>query len=475
MDGSRSRIKSLSSLQTALQSVDVLHEAVENPMKLFVMLSSLLDEHTARAAEGQGEDVGDDDDPNTSLPVSVLTLVQDAIPLLKDDAEMLFGCVVSSVISCFADLDLTDEVCRTLLMFTKFYNLQLFIVDAIVSHGMENDDLSVRLMCVKIIPRLLKGLRNNKKPAMEEMFGLILEGTVGRVRDISDEVVQASLDVLRWMWRERQEWFDSKIEELGGLHEDLVNYYADQIFVSDGSSLKSRETSAEMTRSTGRNSVKKANGASSTSPGEVAKPSPGPLVFGFLTKKTAQVLQQGQGKWESIEVANALKKASESFSLVMSSGNISRESLIPTLPLFTDLVLSHVTSSTSAVAILALNLVEQIASYSPQTFSVSMDAIMPFFISLLSHKDDDVTSAVFRIMYRLCELLSSGLVLSHVSPAVLSSSTDKSAEGRRFLINAVTICCAGLLVVSERRLDFDTGGLMSELVVLLDHPDTEVR
>jgi hypothetical protein len=67
-------------------------------------------------------------------------------------------------------------------MFTKFYELRLFIVDEIVSHGLEHDNHNVRLMSVKIILRLLKGLRKSRKPSMEEMFGLLLEGTIGRVR-----------------------------------------------------------------------------------------------------------------------------------------------------------------------------------------------------------------------------------------------------------------------------------------------------
>jgi hypothetical protein len=67
-------------------------------------------------------------------------------------------------------------------MFTKFYELRLFIVDEIVSHGLEHDNGSVRLMSVKIIPRVLKGIRKSRKPSVEEMFGLLLVGTIGRVR-----------------------------------------------------------------------------------------------------------------------------------------------------------------------------------------------------------------------------------------------------------------------------------------------------
>jgi hypothetical protein len=49
------------------------------------------------------------------------------------------------------------------------------------------------------------------------------------VRDVTDEIVQASLAVLNWMWKERKDWFESKLEELGGLHEELVNYYSEQV------------------------------------------------------------------------------------------------------------------------------------------------------------------------------------------------------------------------------------------------------
>jgi hypothetical protein len=108
MSAAGDRLASLRSLQTTIQSVDQLRHAVENPVKLFVMLSSLLDEWTGESGDGDISrstfDRGEEDP--IALPVAVLNLLQDSIPLLKDDAEMLFGCVVSSVISCFCDVDL---------------------------------------------------------------------------------------------------------------------------------------------------------------------------------------------------------------------------------------------------------------------------------------------------------------------------------------------------------------------------------
>eukprot|EP00520_Triparma_pacifica_P017084 CAMPEP_0118642922 /NCGR_PEP_ID=MMETSP0785-20121206/6096_1 /TAXON_ID=91992 /ORGANISM="Bolidomonas pacifica, Strain CCMP 1866" /LENGTH=1505 /DNA_ID=CAMNT_0006534511 /DNA_START=76 /DNA_END=4589 /DNA_ORIENTATION=+ len=456
------RLASLHSLQTTIQSVDQLRHAVENPVKLFVMLSSLLDEWTGESGDGERDisqsssGTGNEDD--LALPVAVLNLLQDAIPLLKDDAEMLFGCVVSSVISCFCDVDLQDEVCRTLLMFTKFYQLRLFIVDEIVSHGLEHDNRNVRLMSVNIIPRVLKGLRKSKRPAFEEMFGLLLEGIIGRVRDVNDEIVQASLSALGWMWRERKDWFESKVDELGGVHEELINYYSDQIF---GEALSGPPAPSSEVK---KNSSETKSKSSSSSD----------LVYSFLPKKIAKILQRTNGV-EASKVAKALKKATESFTSLKNSNTITRETVIPTLPLFTDVVLSHVTSTSNKVIILALNLMEEIAVYSPQTFSISMDVIMPFFVSILSNDNDEVINSVFRVMHRLCELLGAGLVLAHVSPTIVSSARDESPEMSRFLINASSVCCAGLLVMGQKGVDFDTGGIMSDLVVLLDYPDEKVR
>jgi len=109
---SKARLASLQSLQTTIQSVDRLRDAVENPFKLFVMLSSLLDEWSGESGDGNiSRNPSDSDDPDPlALPVAVLTLLQDAIPLLKDDAEMLFGCVASSVISCFCEVELQVSV-----------------------------------------------------------------------------------------------------------------------------------------------------------------------------------------------------------------------------------------------------------------------------------------------------------------------------------------------------------------------------
>ena len=260
------------------------------------------------------------------------------------------------------------------------------------------------------------------------------------------------------MWKERKDWFESKVDELGGVHEELVNYYSDQIY---------NETQPL--------SGPPAPKAPSSEPNSMSSSSNDTLVYSFLPKKIAKLLQKPSGDVEASKVAKALKKATESFTSVRNSTKITRETIIPTLPLFIDVVLSHVTSPSNKVVILVLGLMEEIATYSPQTFSISMDVIMPFFVSILSNSNDEVINSVFRVMHRLCELLGAGAVLSHVSPTITSSAREGSQERSRFLINATTICCAGLLVMGQRGVDFDTGGLMSDVAVLLDYPYEDVR
>lgn len=111
------RLTSLSSLRTTIQSVDTLTEAVENPVKLMVMVSTFLDEYCSMKQNSKKNQ-------ELSLPESCLELIQESIPLFKSDASTLFSACLSSVIGCFCEEELEDEVRRTVLMFVQFYGLQ---------------------------------------------------------------------------------------------------------------------------------------------------------------------------------------------------------------------------------------------------------------------------------------------------------------------------------------------------------------
>ncbi|GMH83835.1 hypothetical protein TrST_g9389 [Triparma strigata] len=429
-----SRLSSLNSLKSTIQSVDTLSEAVENPVKLMVMVSTSLEEYV-EAKQHKGSNT------QLSLPEACLSLIQEATPLFKENASMLFGCVVSSVISCFCEPELEDEVKRTLLMFIQFYGLQGFIVEDLAQHGMEHDSRLVRKKSVTIVPRLLKGIKT-QNPQNQELLGILLEAVVGRVRDIDDDIVQSSLEILSWMWKENKEWFENKVADLGGDHEKLVDYYADQIY-----------------------SVDTPNSTPATSNNPTPRPVPPPdssLVFGFLPKRVASTLSNRNGDPNSIQ--KAIGKTIELFP----PPTIPREHILPTLPLFVDTIMSHVTSPSKQTVVLAVKLLERIALFSPDVIQMSLDIMMPFFVSLLSDENQAVGATVTRILYRLCDVLDLETVLSHVSPALAASTNDGMTSTQTFLSRGLRVCVAGLLTTDEKSLSFDTTSLIVDLAPLLE-------
>lgn len=158
------------------------------------------------------------------------------------------------------------------------------------------------------------------------------------------------------MWSESKTWFEDKVAELGGIHEDLVKYYADQIYIT---------TTPSATRRTS----------------EVASTPDSTLVFGFLPKKVANVLSERSGGAE--KVLKALQKTLNIFK----PDNIPRHHILPTLPLFVDTIMSHVTSTNKQTTVLSLTLLERIALFEPSVVEVSLDIMMPFFVSLLADED----------------------------------------------------------------------------------------
>ena len=222
------------------------------------MLSSLLSEYSSSSPSVRSSPSAVD------LTLTALLLLQDTIPILNSCSSVLFGSCLSSVISCFCTSDLVDEVCRIIFMYIEFYGLEEddppFLIDTLVQVGMEHDDDNVRLMCLNIVPRLAKSLNaataaaaaaaaaaavvpssssssSSSPPSSSVLYVTLLTGCVGRVRDVSDAVVQASILVLSDLNATDATAFEDGRSKLDELHKKLVAYYQEEIYEGGGGSI----------------------------------------------------------------------------------------------------------------------------------------------------------------------------------------------------------------------------------------------
>lgn len=114
--------------------------------------------------------------------------------------------------------------------------------------------------------------------------------------------------------------------------------------------------------------------------------------------------------------------------------------------------MEHVTSSSKQTIVLAIKLLERIALFSPDVLEMSLDVVMPFFVSLLSDGNLAVGVQVNRILYRLCDVIDLEVVLRHVSPALREGGATASAISEVFLERGIKVCIAGLLTTDEKSL-----------------------
>jgi len=108
------------------------------------------------------------------------------------------------------------------------------LAHALVHMGLEHDDKMVRLASVEILPVVLCEESKNVQgvdflPSFIS-FQSVLEGLVGRIRDIDDDVAAGALDALSILSSAHHQLLQATIPKLGPLHQHLLQSYKDHIF-----------------------------------------------------------------------------------------------------------------------------------------------------------------------------------------------------------------------------------------------------
>mgnify|MGYP006103797697 CR=1 FL=1 len=353
----------------------------------------------------------------------------------------------------------------------------------------------VRLNSLKTVPRILLKIPPEDP---DFLYKRLVESTIARVRDVEDEIVQLSIDILAHLATSNKNKFVDTVAELGGIHANLVEYYSAHIFSEDRNwtprihldSTISNKSYADVVVADSLESSansdswsppqqQKQKQAQIQIPSKIPIPNPTPtptkisdkLTFGFVPPNLIKILQNKLNS--NISKADALNQIQNKFKM-LDAGNL--DALSHFLPLFLDLVIQLTDDTEKSTTVSAsLSLLELMAEKSPKVFEISLDIIMPFLTTKLGHENGEIRQSSYYVIYTLIKNLGSSCMLPQISNFSGSSSRSSSSSSVVRQENCCKLVIVAILLTNKQQLDFDSARLLQDIGPILNSPNFELK
>ena len=547
-------LSSLSSLESfVVESVrrgcTDISSLTTNSVKLFVVIGSLLESVQPYPETGQDDDDGDDnggrqvstdDDALSSgeIVAGCCGLLRSLLSLLGTSSSMLLSLLLPSLLPHLLPLNVcVSDFLRSIPVECGEGTLQGVLED-LCDIGMESDDWRVRKETLKLADKMRTYIKgnpeqttnqrsnyndgrdggNNEPPSsysqrtLPPLYLKFLESLIARSRDMHDSVVRSSLVVLRSMARDDSASFRDAVEELGGVHRELVNYYQADIFPDQDQDEEGQDSHAQFDASTsydpliddgnerGRSSSlsyadvvqltpsggeagtnDRPNGRSNDDRQRPSKPTKvsDDLTFGFVPPSLIRVLQGKSEKGGQYNKESALSTIGRLFDGLTDD---SLKEVLHFLPLFLDLTLQMTgPGCEGSIRKEALKVIEKVGIRTPITLQESKDIAAPFLIKAMEEDDDDrgsgdASEVAYRIFYRIIRSEpGSGSLLHHLTciPSTFTSDVNiplsspppspPAPMSTQAAVKLTNLTVVSLLLTEHGEMDFDVQDVMKFL------------